>query len=475
MNDLFGTKEGGPWINAINNILQSPEFQKQSQRSRKIRLMKLIKRHPEVFTIISHVSSDIVGKFRFEPINGSSGRNRIQKAQDFSRYNRFNQIYKDSVFDMLGTGEGFTWLGIPNRSSIKEAYEYAYILKYGGLKENIPRMIMTKEMDDEIMRPRKIKPIASTSMTIMYDAYNVSHYIQTVSEREKRFELKEIIRTHMGGIDGSVEGFTPLMTLPVQLELLWLMWNNQYNLQSRGGHPDKIFVAKNMDTNHPLYTKTESALRRYNTPGSPNRGSLLLTGDINVHDISRNDSLEFRDVGTYVMTLIASMWQFPLTRLGIKTAEASQGKDSTGAADRGYWMNIERVQDMISETYNTQLWEPYFGVRMVHDKSYLHDEVVEGNALQLKLGNIRSSQEILRMTGKKLTQDALLRLVNGYDTVIYPEDLEEDDSLMMMMDSVPKPGTPAKNQGPIDNNAIDKRNQELDREKNRGKPTGMGA
>ena len=135
--------------------------------------------------------------------------------------------------------------------------------------------------------------------------------------------------------------------------------------------------------NHPSYKKVQQELHTYNQPGSPTHGTMFLGGTkFNATVLERSDNLEFKEVGMFVQTMIAQMWQYPLSRLGIKTEQASKSKDSGGNADRSYWLGVEQMQDTMDLIDNTQLWIPHFGVKLVHDKGYLHDEVVENTAEQ---------------------------------------------------------------------------------------------
>jgi len=76
---------------------------------------------------------------------------------------------------------------------------------------------------------------------------------------------------------------------------------------------------------------------------------------------------------------------------------------------------------------NTQLWIPYFGVKLVFDNTFLHQDVQLQTATQLKLNNIISMDEILSKDDKQLSTRKRLRLlgITEIDTEKMKVDLEQ--------------------------------------------------
>jgi hypothetical protein len=232
-----------------------------------------------------------------------------------------------------------------------------------------------------------------------------------------------------------------------------------------------LLTVEGIDMNHPSYKKVRQELESYNRPGNSTHGALFLAGGkYNATVLDRVDSLQFKEVGQFVTSIIASQWQYPQSRIGVKTAEAAQSKDSGGISEKGYWTSIEYMQDILAWIYNKQLWEPYFGVREVYDKTYLHDEVVEGTAEQLRLGNLNTALNVLARNGKTIKQLAMLNIINNHGQELTENDLEEVSLAMPMM-----PGSPSapKQQGQSPEQRSAKASEELVRERTTGKPTGM--
>ena len=395
---------------------------------KKKNLMLLTKKRPELTALIMNIASDIRGKYTFKSLNPrDSGRNKILAAEKFSKDVRFRRVLLSQIIDILSTGEAFAWKAMPDS---KEVYSLLrkIVSKEVGYKGSsledmaVLRLIEHKGRieDEAIIKPRRLMYMASSTVSINHDEHVITGYTQTVQGKHVDYSPQEIIHLDFLNVDGAVDGFTPVESLVLQIELLWMMWQNQLALQKKG-RPDKIISLLDVNPNSPAYERIQNQLLKYNIPRE-SHGILLTTGKITINDLEQIDALQFRDVGLYVTSLIAMSWQFPARRLPLKTSEASKGGDSSGSSERGYWLNIEHYQDTLADIYNSQLWEPFFGVRMVFDKSYLHDEVVENTAKQINLDNILRMNTLLAKHGKVMTQSAMLREIGLKDDDI--EDLK---------------------------------------------------
>lgn len=464
-----------PMLNYLYAESKKPYYQQYYQQQRKKRMMNLVLRSPEVISILDAHARDIVGNFYFEPINNYySGKTLLQRAERFAVTNQFKKIMTNVIMDTLITGEGYMF---------KEKLTKEMLSKLDGL---IKDAIEAGEIDEDYFAMRKLRFIASTSMSITFDDYDIVGYRQQrygVSDVYLDFPMDEIIRLSFLEMDGKVEGFTPLYTIPIHLELLWLLWSNQYDLQANGNHPDLVVMAEGLDSNKPQYKQVEQQLSAYNTPGNSKHGTMLLSGGkFTMQQLERMDTLQFKEVGMFIQTLIASLFQFPLSRVGIKTKEAASTSDSAGDADKGYWTGVEQKQDLWRTIMNTQLWEPFFGVRLVHDKSYKHDKVLEGNAQQLRLNNAKLLGDILRGRGQQLSEEAILKTYNDETNLdITPDDLEEldmsGDAMQIDMTVAStlnnQPSSAMRNGKLNDTGRSKKRAEEITRERNKGKPNGI--
>lgn len=469
INQIFEVKEQQlPMLNYLYQQRDKGIFNDYLQFSRKRRMMYLVKRSPEAYSILEAHAWDIVGQFHFEPVRSSTGKILVNRANKFCSKNQFKKLLFHIVFDALATGEGFIWKRELNSAQM------------AVIKQELQRVLNMERSDEELFKMRDMLPMASSTVAVNHDNHYVTGYTQTIygdNTYERKFSHDEVVRVTFSELDGKVEGWTPLYTMPIQFELLWLMWSNQYDFQARGNHPDLVVMAEGLRSNDPSYKLIEEKLMQYNTPGNSKHGTLLLnSGKYTIQQLERMDTLQFKEAGQFIQTLIASQFQFPMSRLGIKTEEAAKTKDSAGGNDKGYYNLVEQKQDVLSNILNAQIWEPYFGVRMVHDKSYKHDELVEGQSLNWNLNNVKLLNDMLRANyGTQLKPESLYNIYNRRVDEITDADIEEADMSMIE----PVKGT-LNNQpdkltvnGADQDNRDEKRQIQSNNERNKGKPTGV--
>lgn len=457
---LVQVKEGGPLLDYVEYVRRNEDLNIYSQIAHKKRLMYLVLRTPELSGMLWDIAEDIVGKHDFVPMPGSrgNGRNRVINAKQWTRYSEFSDQLLAEVFDALATGEGYSYLGA---NAVQIQKQIARITSL---------TVKDRLIDEAVFNPH-FRSISSKTMTNLHDESKLTGYKQVIHGNETRFSPEEIIHIYFKRMAGKIDGFSPVSTIPLQLELLWLLWSNQYDLQAKGNMPDMVVVAEEIRSNTPALKEVESKLRKYNMPGQAKHGTTLLYGGkYTFEKMERDTGLQFEDVGKAITSVIAGIFRYPKHRLGVKTKESASDKDGQGNADRDYWDMISKYQDKLSYIFDSQLFEPFFGVNLVFDKSYKHDTVVEGNAMQLRLGNVQKLNSLLMRHGERLTKDDIIRFTRGKDVDFMTEKVPEDDILMQQQNNfgVGSPEKP-KDEG----HAQERRKSELDREKNTGKPIGV--
>ena len=457
-----------PMLNYLEAQTTQPFLQDYRQISRKKRMMYLTQRTAEAWNVVDVHARDIADDFHFEPLDKSSSQQRLKRANNFVQRNRFKKLLLNVVQDILITGEGYIHKRELNRTQITM------------LQQEFSRALK-KDYDEDFFKLRSLRQAASTTMSVQHDNHDVTGYTQQVAQMGNplEFNTNEIIRLTFNEMDGKVEGWTPLFLMPLKFELLSLVWSNQLDFQARGNHPDMVVMAETLRANQPGFRKLEQDLRKYNTPGNSKHGTLLMSADakFSIQQLERMDSLQFKEVDDFISTLFASLFQIPGGRLNIKTAEAAKSKDSNNSADKGYWNMVEQKQDLISEVLNSQLWIPYFGVSMVFNKSYKHDDVVENTALGMRLDNLSKLNGILMQQGKRVKEAALLKAYNSRNIELESEDFEKvaDGSELEVpqQPSTFRQGFGAKPTTMSDSERNEKREDELARESNQGKPSGV--
>lgn len=459
---LKEVKSGLPMLDYVNSLSNNKEVLDYTLIAKKKRLKYLVLRHPELAGMIWDIAEDIVGKYDFVPVAGKrgNGRNRILNVKKWSRNSNLRDSLLSAIFDALACGEGYIFLGA----------------KSARIREEIDKIASATVSDaliDESMFNPMFRPISSVLMTNKHNEYNLTGYTQLVNGSEISYSIKEIIHLFFKRQAGMVDGFTLVSTLPLQLELLWLLWTNQYDLQAKGNMPDMFVIAKEIRDNTPALRELESKLRKYNMPGNSKHGATVLYGsDYTIEKMERDTSLQFEDVGKAITSVIAGLFRYPKHRLGIKTKESASEKDSQGNGDRDYWDMISKYQDKISDIFDSQLFEPFFGVQIVFDKSYKHDSIVENTAMRSRIDNINLVNTMLRNEKERIPKDDVLRFIQGKNIDFQTEQIPEEELMeIQLANEQPMQGTPAKQKDEA--LSREKRRTEANVSKNTGKPGGV--
>jgi hypothetical protein len=334
--------------------------------------------------------------------------------------------------------------------------------------------VKQKYLDEDLLKPRILRYVASSTMDVDFDEHDIKGYIQRVGAQDVFYSVDEIIRITDLMVDGKPYGFTPLYSLLLQLDLLKRMWENQQALQKNGGAMSKVFSFEDLKLGSPAYKRIEEQLNAYRVTQNKH-GNFMFTGKMDVKELQQMDGMQYKEVGLYILSVIAMHWQIPRSKLPFILGGTNAKSDIGGEAEKGYWANVERKQDRLAEIYNTQLFIPRFGVKLVFDKEYKQDDLQEQNVLALKLSNVEMTNRLLMQHKKKLDLPAtLLRLGLEEDEL---EDVSEEDMMAVqtgMANQFQLPnGQVTKNSAGQANAQMKKQEQEKRMESNRGKPSGI--
>jgi hypothetical protein len=441
-------------LNYIERVSNDSVFSDYAQIGRKKRLQYLVLRTPELAGMIWDIAEDIVGKIDFVSTgNAGSGRNRLLGAKKWARHSKLQDMLLSVVFDALSTGDGYIYLGA----------------KAVNIREEIDKALsqtLREKFYDESMFSPLFKPISTVTMTNRHNEIQLTGYTQMVNGVEMSFGVKEIIQVYFKRMAGRVDGFTLVSTIPLQLELLWLLWTNQYDLQAKGNMPDLIVTAKDIKINNPALKDVEQKLKKYNMPGNSKHGTTLLYGsEYTFEKMERDTNLQFEDVGKAITSVMASLFRYPKHRLGIKTKESASDKDSQGNSDRDDWDMITKYQDRLSDILDTQLFEPFFGVNLTFEKSYKHDSVVENTAMRSRIDNINLINNMLKQGGKQIPVEMMMDFIDGKSVDFSTEKLEDADPLQFETQQ-PMMGTPPNQKD--QQMSADKKKDEMNTQKNTG-------
>jgi hypothetical protein len=468
LQNLIQKKEQLPLLNYVNTLTKQPFVQEYYQIHRKKRMKYLVERSPEATQVIDGHARDIAGTFHFEPVRpGASGKILINKANNFVLRSNYKQHRFAAIKDAIVTGEGFLFI-----SELAKSQADMLVREFKRIDP---------AFNDNSFKARGIMSMASTTMAVEHNNHEVTRYIQSLYgtaggvESSRQYSKDKVMHITFEVPAGKVEGWTPLYTVPLHLELLWLMWDNQYDFQVRGNHPDLVVMAETLDRNKTSFDKVSKDLQAYNMPGNSRHGTLLLAGDkFNIQQLERMDTLQFKEVDMFIQSLLGGLFHYPQNRLAIKTEQSAKSKDSSGGNERFYYSIIEQKQDVLTDIENRMFWMPYFGVRIVQDKTYKHDQIEEGTAQQIRLGNLNMLAEMLNARGRVLNTRKAIDVFNGVGTTLSEDDVEEGQ-LHTQTSSTTNDrlsNESATGDGMSTQDRAEKREEELNREKVDGKPNG---
>ena len=313
--------------------------------------------------------------------------------------------------------------------------------------------------------------MASTTVEVIHDEYDIDGYLQYTSlTNPEKFSTKELVRYTLMERDGKISGFTPVESVILQLELIRQMWQNMLSLHKNGGHPDKIISIENIRQNSPDFKRIEEQLLKYKQVETKH-GHLLFTGKLQVEDLTQLDTMQFKDMGLYITGLVAMQWGIPRSSIPYIIGGTNTKDDTGGNSERGYWQVISNFQKTFADTMNTQLWIPYFGVKIVFDNPYFQLDIQRQNATQMKLNNVQLMDSILNREGLQIAKQKRLRLLDLSEEEVeeakVPADVQNTLDQQPSKDEVE--GTDGKR-----NAAKRKKDEQTASNNSAGKPTGFG-
>ena len=442
-----------PLLNSLF-IERFSQFNPYSQENNFKTFMKWARRSPQLMGFLSIIATDILGDgIDFKPVDKSSGRNRVLKAEAFWVMNKGNDVAEETIYDLLLNGIGYNWLGKLDEAQLKEFCQLAVrevmpelkaeILE---IKSNLMVQLIKKDSPEKIAK--KLRHIAASTVSIHTDSYEVLKYIQRVGVNTKTFSPDEVLVFKLMPFDGKVFPFPPMEAILSEIYLLWLITQNYVSFFENGGKPDNVFILPKElagSKNHQYLIDTLTKYKKIQNK----HGNLVFTGDLTIEKLMEIEhQMENKDLGLYLTSVLAMMYGVPVNRIPFLVGKAAAGGDSGGLADTGYWRKISVWQSKLEATYNRDLWLPYFGVEMQFRRGYLQDEVRETqNAMQMtsvaeqriKLGlwtmeeagnYLKIDQEIIKeaQTEKKKREEE-------FESKMLNQNLETDDNVMKNQDA----------------------------------------
>lgn len=440
--------KGRPMLNEIpfSTVNRSIVGLSDALRSKR-KFWDWFKTRPEFNAPISIRVDDTISEIEFYDVDGKTalGRNKLLSAQKFVYDNQLYERFKSMQYDRIVTGSGFLWKGsaLNQRSTNKDKF-YAE-MKQVAVRESkkmlgdintreatfLADKIFLRAMDEDVRKVRKIDYIASSTVAIDHDEYEVLRYVQNLTTNTEIFMPDEIVHIPLMRIDGKVDGFTPVESCVYEAIMLWAIKENMMGFFRNGNWAGKIFVLPDEVANSENHKWLVTELM--NKSILENRhGHIVLTGNVDVQDIERKmEDMQHKDLALYMMGNVCSAVRVPLSRVENFLGKSSSGTDAGGLADSGYWSTIESDQRTLEMHLNQQIFND-LGFSIKFKRKNLVDEVKEAQAQVQWVSKWVQANNLLRQNGIKIKKEKLISLLNGEDKSIHVEDTEEMSEEEMM-------------------------------------------
>lgn len=351
---------------------------------------------PEVIAVLTAIIDDILSDGWTLVADGekSSGRNRIKRAEEFLRKNNAKEAFYSVLFDALITGNGYLYKKpFMTREYVKSQVEALVDKMPWQGKGKIWReqlktqaylgvMEEYKAYDEDLFSVRDFRPVASSTMQANFDQFgNVKQWIQRVGAAYSVFSNEEIMHLRFMFVNGEFYGFTPLISMINELDILNNVKDYARYFFEKGGVPPFIFTFENETPNSPTYKEMRRSLQLYGQLTNKWK-SLVLTGKVNVQPVQPNNKdMEFRQLAIYLTQIIIMLWGVPPARL--PNLIISGGSRSDVTTMDGYYRKISHHQDIFEDWVNNFLLKD-FGVKMKFNKTYMNEEVRDNQSMMLR-------------------------------------------------------------------------------------------
>jgi len=346
--------------------------------------MKWARRSPQLMGFVNIIATDILSdSIEFSPMKeGTSGRNKVLKAERFWKSNEGLNIAEETIYDLLINGIGYNWLGKISDKQLKEFCNAVVGEMSPGIEEKefefkAKRMFTAIKKDNTEAIAKKLRHVAASTMSMHTNEYEVLKYIQRVGVNTREFSPEEIITFKLMPLDGKVWPFPPMEALLSEIYLLWLITQNYVSFFENGGKPDNVFILPKELAGSKNHTYLIDTLKKYKKIQNKH-GNLVFTGDLDIKQLMDIEhQMENKDLGLYLVSVLAQFYGVPVSRIPFLVGKSASLGDAGGLADSGYWRKISVWQSKLEAPYNQKLWNPFFGVNMKFGRGYLQDEVRE--------------------------------------------------------------------------------------------------
>ena len=174
-----------PLLNSLFSSKFSLFSQDSSEQSFKT-YMRRARRSPQVMGLIDVITIDMISDgVEFKPIDKENGEEKVEKAEKFWLMNHGKDVAQETIYDMLLNGIGYNWRGAIGEAQLKEfCKEIVHItspeMKAANVLLNVDRLTQKIKSDQADRLVRKLRHVASSTVTIISDEHEPTSYVQRV-------------------------------------------------------------------------------------------------------------------------------------------------------------------------------------------------------------------------------------------------------------------------------------------------------
>jgi len=408
----------------------------------------------QLYSVVSIIITDIIGDRptwtdeKGQPL----GRNKLLEARRFWRDNRIKETLSAILYDMFITGDGYGWMDLPKMDRILGAAKEAtrkWAMQYKENESKYFKMLIKAVQDEDLKKPKKFDYIASLTVQILSDMFEIKGYRQAALGVERLFNVEEVIHFRYKTISGRVEGYCPVESLTKELALMWFVNGNMTAYLENGGKPDNLFILENARPSDDHYERFKEQLGNYKDVRNRHH-NMIATSKVDVKQLGASAGdvdMEYQNLALWITSSIAFAYGMPVTRMPFLIGKSAIGGDSGGMAEQGYWNEISERQDQIEDLMNGQLFNR-MGWNIKLNRKYKQDEVRDSQVFSMNADTITKMQGIGLTYKKKPTLKKVNEIINWSETDW--EKIPEEE----LQDPFEKTGL--TNQNMLDNNSVNK-------------------
>jgi len=395
---------------SLHYVSEYDESNKENGQTRKIEIRdhySWIRLCPEIVGILTAITDDVLGE-GFEIYSNSSAKKK--KVEFFLKKNEFRQKLYSWLFDILTTGDGFLGKSKVTVAQVKEAiYKYAEEnnLQKGDdiLKE---KLVSVFKQSPDVFSPKRIFNMKSSTIRIVYDVHgNITGYVQggtgsgsgvvidsTVNPNDPRyesraenipapgirFETDEVIHLSLMNLGDSVYGFTPFTSSLNDIASLWYAKDYAGKYFQEDATPNFMFLLEDENPNSDNFKTFVAGLKERKGKG---RGNMVFTGKVKVERVNPlNKDMEFQNMVNIFTQRLLMAWSMPPSRVSNLQGNYRGFIESS----EGYYKKINRLQELIEEKLNIELFADFGDVEIFFNRAYKRDESREADIINKLVG-----------------------------------------------------------------------------------------